>query len=61
MSWEFMAQIMILASRIREKVLKANLPQVRFKYRQELARWEKGRQVEMERSGKLEPERNETD
>lgn len=26
----------------------ANLPQVRFKARQELARWEKKRQVEME-------------
>lgn len=28
--------------------MEANVPQVRFKARQELARWEKRRQVEME-------------
>ena len=44
----FKAWIKTLASRTREKVLAANLPQVRFKARQELDRWEERRQVETE-------------
>jgi hypothetical protein len=36
--WAFMAWIMTLASRTREKVLAANLPQVRFKAKQELVK-----------------------
>lgn len=50
----FMAWIMTLASRTREKVLAANLPQVRFKARQELAKWGKRRQVEIEAHWKAE-------
>lgn len=43
--WEFMAQKMTPGLKDQGE---SHLPHVRLKYRQELARWEKRRQVEME-------------